>query len=559
MEAPALTTTDEQLVVGDIPAPPPGLQPRPALLAQLNRASQKPPVVLTGMWGAGKTQLAATYARARLADNWRLIAWVNARNSETLLTGLAAVAEAAGLSAGESRPGPADAGQAVRDWLEADGSFRLLVFDDVEDPGLLRPFVPAAGEARVLITAAREPVAELGTSVPVDVFSADEALALLGGRTGLADEDGALAVAVQLGYLPLALDQAAGMIAKQHVGYAAYLAKLRALSAEDHLVREDEDEEEQSAPPGVAETVLLAMEAASYADRLGVSIGLMELVAMLSPAVVRRDLLRSAGQAGTLLGGGRRVAPSMVDQALERLNERSLLSFSLDGQAVSVHRLAAQVIRAGLARQGRLGPACRVAASAVEGSVAVLARHPDHAAVMDMLAQVAALAENAGMAADDVGEQVLTALTRLRSLAVNHLVELGDAMPHAIAIGEPLIGDLDRLLGPDDPDTMRARNDLARAYRETGRVADAVPLVEQILAARERLFGADDPRTLTARNNLASAYRATGQVADAIELFEENLAACERLFGADHPKTLASRHSLDLAWQEFAQAGNEGR
>ena len=554
MEAPALTTTDEQLVVGDIPAPPPGLQPRPALLAQLNRASQKPPVVLTGIWGAGKTQLAATYARARLADSWRLIAWINARNSETLLAGLAAVAEAAGLSAGGSRQGPADAGQAVRDWLEADGSFRLLVFDDVEDPGLLQPFVPAAGEARILITSAREPTAELGTSVPVGVFSAEEALALLDGRTGLADEDGALAVAVQLGYLPLALDQAAGMIAKQRVGYAAYLAKLRALSAEDHLVREDEEDEEPS-PPGVAEAVLLAMEAASLADRLGVSIAVMELVAMLSPAVVHRDLLHSAGQAGTLLGGGRRVGASMVDQALERLNERSLLGFSLDGQAVSVHRLAAQVIRAGLARQERLGPACRVAASAVEGSVAALAKHPDHAAVMEMLAQVAALAENAGTAADDAGEQVPTMLTRLRSLALNHLVELGDAMPHAIAIGEPLTADLDRLLGPDDPDTIRARNDLARAYRETGRVADAIPLVEQVLAARERLFGADDPRTLASRNNLASAYRATGRAADAIGLFEKNLAACERLFGADHPRTRASRHSLDLARQESAQAG----
>jgi tetratricopeptide (TPR) repeat protein len=538
MEAPARTIADEQVVVGDIPAPPPGLQPRPALLAQLNRASQEPPVVLTGIWGAGKTQLAARY-------------------SETLLAGLAAVADATGLSVGGSRSGPADAGHAVRDWLEADGSFRLLVFDDVEDLGLLRPFLPAAGEARVLITTAQEPTAELGTSVRVDVFSAEEALALLGGRTGLADEDGALAVAVQLGYLPLALDQAAGMIAKQHVGYAAYLAKLRALSAEDHLVREeeDDDDEEQSSPPGVAEVVLLAMEAASYADRLGVSIGVMELVAMLSPAVVRRDLLHSAGQAGTLLGGGRRVAASMVDQALERLNERSLLGFSLDGQVVSVHRLAARVIRAGLARQGRLGPACRVAASAVEGSVAALAKHPDHAAVMEMLDQVAALAESAGTAADDPGEQLPAMLTRLRSLALNHLVELGDTMPHAIAIGEPLIADLDRLLGPDDPDAVRARNDLARAYRETGRVADAIPLVEQVLAARERLLGGSDPRTLASRNNLASAYRATGRAADAIGLFEENLAACERLFGADHPRTLASRHSLDLARQESAQAG----
>ena len=366
-------------MVGDIPALRPGFQPRPALIAQLNRAGQGPPVVLTGTWGVGKTQLAAAYARAKLADRWRLVAWVNARDHETLLAGMAAVADATGLSVGGSRPNPAEAGQAVRDWLEADGSRRLLVFDDVEDPGLLRPFVPAAGESRILITVAGESAAELGTRVSVDAFSTEEALALLDGRTGLADEDGALAVAVQLGYLPLALDQAAAMIAKQHVGYAAYLAKLQALSAEEHLVREEDEKE--PFPPGVAEAVLLAMEAASAADRLGVSIAVMELVAMLSPAVVRRDLLRAAGQAGTLLGGGRRVAASMVDQALEQLNERSLLGLSLDGQAVSVHRLAARVIRAGLARQGRLVRACRAAASAVEASVAALAEHGNHAAV----------------------------------------------------------------------------------------------------------------------------------------------------------------------------------
>ena len=594
-EPPAGTTTNGQVVVGDIPASRLGLQPRPALLAQLNLASHRPPVVLTGSWGMGKTELAAAYARAKLADRWRLIAWVNARDSETLLAGLAAVADATGLSVGGSRPGPAEAGQAVRHWLEADGSRRLLVFDDVEDPGLLRPFVPATGVSRVLITVAREPMAELGASIPVEVFSAEEALALLDGRTGLADEAGASAVAAELGYLPLALDQAAAVIDNQHGGYAAYLAKLRALPAGDYLVRR-EDEEEHPSPPGVAEAVLLSLEAVSAADRVGVCTGVMELTAMLSPAAVRPDLLRAAGQAGILLGGGRRVAASMVDQALQRLNERSLLGFSLDGQAVSVHRLVARVVRSWLARRGRLATAGRAAATAVADSAAALAKPPDHAAVREMLRQVTALLENAGASPDDADEKLAEMLMRLRFLALHHLTDLGDNMPRAIAIGEPLTADLERmlgashpdtldarnslaaayeatgraaeaiqlfeqilagrerLLGPGDPDTMRSRNDLARAYREAGRIADAVPLVEQILAIRERVSGADHPSTLASRNNLASAYRATGRPAEAIPLFEENVAACERLFGADHPKTLASRHNLNLARQESAQA-----
>jgi tetratricopeptide (TPR) repeat protein len=598
---PPARTTNDQVVVGDIPALRPGFQPRPALMAQLNRASQKPSVVLTGTWGVGKTQLAAAYARARLADSWRLIAWVNARDGETLLAGLAAVAEAAGLSAGNAQPDTADAGQAVRQWLEADGSRRLLIFDGVEDPDLLRPFVPAAGAARVLITATRKPMAELGTSIPVEVFSAEEALALLDGRTGLTDEAGASAVAAELGYLPLALDQAAAVIAGQHLGYTAYLAKLRALPTGDPLARREDEHEQKPSSPGAAEAMLLSLEAASAADPLGVCTGVMELMALLSPAAVRRDLLRAAGQAGTLLGGGRRVAAPMVDQVLERLNERSLLGFSLDGQAVSVHCLVAREVRGWLDRRRRLATACRAAASTLEGSAAALAKPLDHAALREMLDQVTALLDNAGASTDDADEKLVRMLMRLRFLALAHLIELGDSMLRAIAIGEPLVVDLERLLGAshpdtlnarnslaaayenagriaeaiqlfeqtlagrerllgsDDPLTMRSRSDLARTYRKAGRVADAVPLVERILAAGERLSGADHPSTLAARNNLASAYRATGRPAKAIPLFEQNVAACERLFGADHPKTLASRHGLDLARQEVAQAENEGQ
>ena len=220
-----------QVVVGDIPLEPPGFRSRADLLAKLDRTEARVLVIYpaTGLLGLGTTQLAAAYARAKLADDWRLVAWVNAAETGSLQAGLAAVAEATGLTDGGSGRDIADAGQAVRHLLETDGDRCLLVFDDVADPEALRPFVPADGTAQVLITSTRQPTANLATAIPVDVFSADEALSFLTGRTGLDDEAGAAAVAAVLGHLPLALALAAPVIRGQRHGYAGYLDRLQTI------------------------------------------------------------------------------------------------------------------------------------------------------------------------------------------------------------------------------------------------------------------------------------------------------------------------------------------
>jgi hypothetical protein len=538
-------------VVGDIPQVPPGFQPRAGLLAELDRAGGPVIRAVTGIQGAGKTQLAAAYARAKLAAGWRLVAWVNAADPGALGAGLAAVAEEVGLADGRTGRGGGDAGRAVRDWLERDGRRCLVVFDNALDPDGIRPLLPACGSARVLITGSRRPLAGLGAGVPVDVFSPDEALAFLAGLTGLADTAGARALARELGYLPLALAQAAGAIAAQDLAYWTYLGRLRAMPAGARLTRE----EGQPYPRGVAEAIMLSLESVRAGDRDGVGTGIMEITSVLSAGGVRRELLHDAGRAGVLTAGRDRAdAPAgLVDTALARLAERSLLTFSLDGEAVIAHHLVMRVVRDALAHTERLTAVCRNAACVLRSRARSLVRSPDRPAVRDIAGQVAALQDTAGPAGEAGGELAGTML-RLRSWALYYLAVLGDSAPQAISAGEAVAADSARMLGPGHPDTLASWNNLAIACQEAGRTAEAIRLHERALAGRVRALGPEHPDTLASRNNLAIACQEVGWAAEAITSFKRALAGRERVLGPEHPDTLASRNGLAAACQEVGWA-----
>jgi tetratricopeptide (TPR) repeat protein len=540
-----------QVVVGDIPQVPPGFQPRAGLLAELDRG--RGPVIraVTGIQGAGKTQLAAAYARAKLAAGWRLIAWVNAADPVVLRAGLAALAEELGLADGRGGQDDGGAGRAVRDWLERDGRRCLVVFDNALDPDGLRPLLPACGSARVLITGSLRPVASLGAGLPVGVFSPDEALAFLAQRTGLADTAGARALARELGYLPLALAQAAGVIAAHDLAYWTYLGRLRAMPPAARVTRE----EGQPYPHGVAEAITLSLDSVRADDRAGADTGIMEITSVLSARGLRRELLHDAGRAGVLTAGRERaeVPADLVDVALARLVERSLLTFSLDGETVIAHHLVRRVVRDALAHEERLTAVCRDAACVLRNRARSLVRSPDRPAVRDIAEQVAALQDAASPAGRPDGELAGTML-RLRSWALYFQAVLGDGAPQAISAGEAVAADSARLLGPDHPDTLASVNNLAIACQEAGRKAEAVRLHERALAGRVRALGPEHPDTLASRNNLAIACQEVGRKAEAVRLHERALAGRERVLGPDHPDTLASRNNLATAYQQMGWA-----
>ena len=115
----------------------------------------------------------------------------------------------------------------------------------------------------------------------------------------------------------------------------------------------------------------------------------------------------------------------------------------------------------------------------------------------------------------------------------------------------------DDAYGPEHPETLAARGNLARWTGEAGDAAGARDQFAALLPVFERVSGAEHPDTLTARGNLAHWTGAAGDAADARDQYAALLPTVERVSGPEHPETLEARDSLAY-WSQKTD-GAEGR
>jgi hypothetical protein len=104
-------------------------------------------------------------------------------------------------------------------------------------------------------------------------------------------------------------------------------------------------------------------------------------------------------------------------------------------------------------------------------------------------------------------------------------------------------------LGPDHPDTLATRSNIAFWRARAGNPEGAAAEAEKLLTDQLRVLGPDHPDTLTTRSNIAYFRGEAGDPAGAAAEAEKLLTDRLRVLGPDHPDTLTTRNNLAY-WRE---------
>ncbi|GLI79762.1 hypothetical protein PoHVEF18_008103 [Penicillium ochrochloron] len=103
-------------------------------------------------------------------------------------------------------------------------------------------------------------------------------------------------------------------------------------------------------------------------------------------------------------------------------------------------------------------------------------------------------------------------------------------------------------LGADHTSTLDTVNNLGILYRDQGKLDQAEQMYQRALAGYEKALGVDHTSTLNTVNNLGNLYRNQGKLDQAEQMYQRALAGREKALGADHTSTLNTVNNLGVLY-----------
>lgn len=575
------------------------------VLSKENSVALTQPQAISGLGGIGKTQTAIQYAYLN-RDNYKAVFWINAGSYLALILSFVSIAKILNLPEKDENDNKLIL-EAVRNWLDKKSNW-LLIFDGADHPEIVKPFLPRQQNGHILLTSRAQTFQSLGISRPLELkeMLPDEALKFLIGRTGrnkmnISEKQAAEDLAKELGYLPLALEQAAAFISVKQSRFQDYLRSFRFRHLE--LLHRNKPQE-GNYPLSVATTWSMNFEEIEKSSKIAADILCFSV--FVGPDNIPIELLiKGASQLGFNIFAALMYVdhdPVRLDEHLEKLTRYSLITRDLNSNSYSIHQLVQEVVRDRLLKKnkkfymffakifGRSKYEYYIWAKRTVRAVNQAFPSPTkfhnwvlcdrllpHAETAAKYAQelnlasqeIARLLHELGIyfherklnteaelflkRSYDMLQRILGTkhhriATNMRSLAL--LYEEQDKYEEAEQILIRSLEITEKSLGPQHPDVALALNNLASLYSGQGRYSEAEVLYKRSLGIKEEVFGFEHPSTSTSLNNLASLYHEQGKNLEAELLYKRALDIDEKILGPDHPVVASRLNNLGMLYYD---------
>jgi tetratricopeptide (TPR) repeat protein len=519
------------------------------------------PLILHGLGGVGKTQVALEYSHRFRAD-YDIVWWMDCGQAQYVDASLADLGqqlrEQFGVSVPEEGGVSEVCQQVLRTLSEGLPDKRwLLVYDNAEDVAQLRPLLPAGG-GHVLITSQNDQWQDIGTSLEVDKFLPEESVRHLRRRLDGITEADARTIARILQDIPLAVAAAGALLAVTGISVGEYLERLkgeptRAYPAGHPL---------SAYAPEVAKAWNLSLD--ELGRRSPAAARMLGICSVMAPEV-SQDLVNSKAMAETL----RELDPTISERGMiatltRQIDLLALIKVDNNNRQIQLHRVVQAVVSDRMSDEEKASARRAVHRMVVdakpkEGDVDDPQNWRRYRAIWPHLTPSGVM-----WSTDAEVRELL--IDRVRYLRQRDDLDRGRRRAEEIqrawssmltGIPDPkLPGSELMVTDPPNPKAaeslrvqlLRLQFNLANIMRDLAEFDEARKIDQEVLDEQTGLLGPRHLHTLQTRSSLAADMRALGNYQAALELDAVTYESSRDAFGDDVRSTLNAAHNLALSY-----------